>query len=228
MEKTMMKRIPEPELMNDPQQVALYAGPYLDNACWLFIQRFRKYFPGLIPTDAILDLGCGPAAIPLRLARYFPHCEVHGVEGAPRMLAYGKEAVQREDLGKQVQLFQGILPEPLLLPRERYGIIISNSFLHHLADPMILWNAIHKYGLPQAAILVIDLLRPTSEALAEFVVDTYVPDAPPLLRQDMLFSLHAAYTLDEVTAQLQAANLAETITLTMASPFQFAAYGYLN
>ncbi len=223
-----MQRIPEPELMNDPQQVALYAGPYLDNACWLFIQRFRKYFPGLTPTDAILDLGCGPAAIPLRLARHFPHCEIHGVEGAPRMLAYGKEAVQREDLGKQVHLFHGILPDTFPLPRERYEVIISNSFLHHLADPMILWNAIHKYGQSQAAILIIDLLRPTSEEQAELVIDTYIPDAPALLRQDMLRSLYAAYTLDEITAQLQKANLAEKMAVTMASTFQFAVYGYLN
>ncbi len=228
MEKTTMRRIPEPELMNDPQQVALYAGPYLDNACWLFIQRFRKYFPDLTPTDAILDLGCGPAAIPRRLARHFPHCQIHGVEGAPRMLAYGREAVQREDLGTRVHLFHGILPETFPLPRERYGIIISNSFLHHLADPMILWDAIQKYALPQAAILIIDLLRPKNEEVAEFVVDTYIPDAPPLLRQDMLVSLHAAYTMGEVTAQLQAANLAERIVLAMASPFQFAAYGYLR
>ncbi len=222
-----MKRIPEPELMNDPKQVAIYAGPYLDSACWLFIQRFRKYFPGLVPTDAILDLGCGPAAIPLALAGHFPHCEIHGVEGAPRMLAYGKEAVQRKGLEKQVHLFHGILPSTFPLPRERYEVVISNSFLHHLADPMVLWNAILKYGQTYAAILIIDLLRPTSEEAAEFVVDTYIPDAPPLLRKDMLLSLRAAYTLDEVTAQLQKANLAENLTLTMASPFQFAAHGYL-
>lgn len=223
-----MKRMPEPELMDDPQQVAIYADRYLDNACWLFVQRFRKYFPGLVLTDAILDLGCGPAAIPRSLARFFPHCEIHGVEGAPRMLAYGKEAVQREDLSERVHLFHGILPDNFFLPQEQYAVIISNSFLHHLADPMILWNAIHKYGLPHAAILIIDLLRPTSVESAKAVVDTYIPDAPPLLRQDMLLSLQAAYTMDEIAAQLQKANLAENFTLTMASPFQFAAYGFLS
>lgn len=222
-----MKRTPEPEFMNDPRQVDVYADRYLDSACWVFIQRFRKYFPGFT-TGTILDLGCGPAAIPRRLARLFPDCQIHGVEGAPRMLAYGREAVQREGLGEQIQLFPGILPDNFSLPRKQYAVIISNSFLHHLADPMILWNTIHKYGLPHAAILIIDLLRPASKERAEFVVDTYVPDAPPLLRQDMLLSLHAAYTLDEVAAQLQKANLAENLTLAMASPFQFAAYGYLS
>jgi ubiquinone/menaquinone biosynthesis C-methylase UbiE len=222
-----MKRIPEPELMNDPQQVAAYTGPALDNAYWIFIQRFRKLFPKPAAKDAILDLGCGPAVIPLRLAGLFPRCEIHGVDGSSRMLEYGREAVQGAGLEDRVRLFHGILPDNFGLPRERYEFVISNSFLHHLADPMVLWNAVQRYGLPHAGVLVVDLLRPADQEAAEFMVDTYVPDAPPLLRHDMLLSLRAAYTLEEISAQLRQADLAERLTLTMASPLQFAAFGYL-
>ncbi len=63
-----MKRIPEPELMDSPRQAAAYAGFALDSAYWLFMQLFNRYFPGLSPKSTILNLGCGPAAIPLRLA----------------------------------------------------------------------------------------------------------------------------------------------------------------
>lgn len=222
-----MRRIPEPELMDDPRQVAAYSGCCLDNAAWLFIQCLRRFFPGLVSNDAILDLGCGPAAIPLRLARLFPDCEIHGVEGARHMLTAGEEAVRREGLEKRVRLFHGILPGTFPLPRERYEMVISNSFLHHLADPMVLWQVIHQYGLPHAAVLVIDLVRPANEKAAELVVDTYLPGAPFLLRQDMLLSLRAAYTLEEVRAQLQKAALSPHLTLTMASPCQFAVHGYL-
>jgi ubiquinone/menaquinone biosynthesis C-methylase UbiE len=222
-----MQRIPEPELMDNPQQVAAFGGCCLDNATWLFVQCLRRFFPGLMPSEAILDLGCGPAAIPLRLARLFPRCEIHGVEGARRMLASGEEAVRREGLEKRVRLFHRILPTTFSLPRERYEMVISNSFLHHLADPMVLWRAIHRYGLPHAAVLVIDLVRPESEKAAELVIDTYLPGAPSLLRQDMLFSLRAAYTLEEVRAQMQKSALSPHLTLTMASPCQFAVYGYL-
>ena len=223
-----MKRVVEPELMNDPEQVEAYAGSDLDNAYWLFVQCFKKYFSQLILEGAMLDLGCGPAGIPLRLARRYPNCEIHGVDGAPRMLAYGRKAVQREGLEHQVHLFHGRLPSRLPLPRNRYEVIISNSFLHHLVDPMILWDAIHDYSLPNATILIIDLLRPTSDKAAQIVVDTYMPDAPPLLRQDMMHSLRAAFTLDEVTSQLQEAGLAGSLCLTMATPFQFAVYGNLT
>ncbi|MHB8788409.1 MAG: class I SAM-dependent methyltransferase [Desulfobulbaceae bacterium] len=222
-----MKRIPEPELMDDPEQVAAYAGHDLDNAYWLFVQCFHKYFPDLAPDGAILDLGCGPAAIPLRLARLFPSCEIHGLDGAPRMLEYGRQAVQREGLEHQVQLIHGILPEMVRMPRSRYGVIISNSFLHHLADPMILWNALLDYGLPNAAILIIDLLRPASKEHARTVVDKYMPEASPLLRQDMMSSLCAAFTLDEVASQLRQADLAGNLCLIKVTPIQFAVYGRL-
>lgn len=223
-----MKRVIEPELMNDPEQAAVYAGRDLDNAYRLFVYCFRKYFPGLMPEGAILDLGCGPAAIPLHLARLFPQCEIHGVDGAPCMLAFGRQAVLREGLEHQVHLFHGSLPHRLPVPRSRYEVIISNSFLHHLADPMILWDAIHEYGLPNAAILIVDLLRPTSDKQARMVVDRYMPDAPPLLRRDMMHSLRAAFTLDEVASQLREAGLDGSLCLTMATPFQFAVYGNLT
>lgn len=223
-----MQRIPEPELMDNPRQAAAYGGCCLDNAAWLFIQCLRRFFPGLLPNHAILDLGCGPAAIPLRLARLFPDCQIHGVEGARHMLTAGEEAVRREGMERRVRLFHGVLPGTFALPCERYEMVISNSFLHHLADPMVLWQAIHHYGLPHAAVLVIDLVRPASEKAAELVVDTYLPGAPSLLRQDMLLSLRAAYTLEEVRDQLHKAALLPHLALTMASPCQFAVYGYLT
>ncbi len=224
-----MQRTLEPELMNDPEQAAAYAGQALDNAGWLFIQYFRKYFRTLQPETTILDLGCGPAAIPLRLAGLFSDCRIHGVDGAPDMLALGHKAIIRAGLERQIQLFQGILPEVLPLPQRRYDIIISNSFLHHLADPTILWQTIRTYGRPGATVLIVDLLRPADHREAEFVVDQYVPDAPPMLHRDMLLSLHAAFTLDEVREQLNQAQIFADFTLGMAAtPFQFVLYGTLK
>ena len=222
-----MKRIPEPELMNAPEQAAVYAGTDLDNSYWLFEQCFRKFLPGLGPKNTILDLGCGPAALALRLARRFPDCEIHGVDGAQQMLTLGRKSIQRAGLEQQVTLIQGILPDSLNLPRNRYEVLISNSFLHHLADPMNLWHGVLAHGLPNAGVLIIDLLRPHNEEQARRITNSYLPDAPSILHRDMMHSLRAAFTMDEVASQLQAANLKQTLSLTMASPFQFAVYGKL-
>jgi hypothetical protein len=107
-------------------------------------------------------------------------------------------------------------------------MIVSNSFLHHLADPMVLWQAVRDYGLPDATILILDLLRPESEERLRTVVNKYMPDAPAMLRRDMTHSLRAAFTLDEVASQLRQAGLAESLCLEKATPFQFAVYGTLR
>ncbi len=225
----MMERIPEPEeLMDDPRQVEAYTGPHLDKGYWIFIQRFRKFFPRLAEKGAILDLGCGPAVIPLRLAGLLPKWEIHGVDGSPAMLSAGVEAVRKEGLEKRIRLIHGILPDDLVLPRSRYEAVVSNSFLHHLAEPMDLWQAIRRYGLPGAAVLVMDLVRPADEEAAELVIDTYVPGAPLKLRQDMLLSLRAAYTPAEISVQLERAGLSRSLQVATASPLQFAVYGHVE
>jgi SAM-dependent methyltransferase len=214
--------------MDDPDQATVYAGSDLDSAYYLFVWCFQKFFPDLASETDILDLGCGAAGIPLRLAKLLPYCRIDGVDGADHMLEHGRKAVQNANLGHRVKLFHGILPDSLDLPHSHYGAIVSNSFLHHLVDPMVLWNALGTYGEANAAILIVDLIRPSNKEDVQNVIEKYMPDAPPLLRRDMMNSLQAAFTMEEVTAQLQLAGLTEKLRLKRVSPFQFAAYGRLT
>ncbi len=223
-----MKRVLEPELMTDLAQASVYAGHDLEDAYWLFEQCFRKFFPDIESESTILDLGCGPAGIPIRLARRFPECQIHGVDGSPAMLEQAQTTVAEKALEQQIHLFCGRLPERLNLPLERYDVIVSNSFLHHLANPIVLWNGLIKYGGPNTAVLVIDLIRPETEEKIGYVIDHYLGDAPPLLQKDMELSLRAAFTLEEVHSQLGEANLLKCLTMVQVSPFQFALHGYLS
>ncbi len=52
-----------------------------------------------------------------------------------------------------------------------------------------------------------DLVRPESEAELERLVATYAADEPELLQRDFRASLHAAFTAEEVEAQLRDAEL---------------------
>ena len=223
-----MKRIPEPELMNDPAHAAVYAGNDLKDAYWLFEQCYLKFFPDIEPESTILDLGCGPAGIPIRLAQRFPECIIHGVDGAPAMLEQAQIAVTEKGLEQQIQLFCGTLPERLTLPRKQYDVILSNSFLHHLARPMVLWDGVLEYGGSKAAILVIDLIRPDTEEKLSSIIDHYMADAPSLLQRDMECSLRSAFTMTEVSSQLEEADLLQCLTVVQVSPFQFAVQGQLS
>ena len=63
------------------------------------------------------------------------------------------------------------------------------------------------------------------DARAEALVDEYAEGEPEVLRRDFLHSLHAAYTVDEVRAQLQAAGL-EGLSVRATSDRHLVVSGY--
>lgn len=201
-----MQRIPEPELMDDVVQAAAYAQADFEDAHARFIELFRAAFPDEAPTGNVLDLGCGPADITVRFARAFPHCVIHGVDGAAAMLDHGRQRIEREQLAQRIVLVHGHLPGAAL-PLASYDAVISNSLLHHLHDPAVLWRTLARYARPGAPLFVMDLKRPVSRAAAEALVQQYADGEPAILRHDFLHSLCAAYRPDEVAAQLRAAGL---------------------
>jgi hypothetical protein len=66
---------------------------------------------------------------------------------------------------------------------------------------------IKKYAQPETGIIIMDLLRPESTEAAKQLVKTYADNEPPILQQDFYNSLLAAFTLDEIKAQLKQAGL---------------------
>jgi hypothetical protein len=59
-----------------------------------------------------------------------------------------------------------------------YPTIISNSLLHHLHDPRVLWAVILRDGAPGADVFVMDLCRPESP---ERVAERWSPRIRPTL-----------------------------------------------
>jgi SAM-dependent methyltransferase len=201
-----MERTPEPELMNDAEQAAAYAFADFEEPHSRFIELFRETFPDEVVTGAVLDLGCGPGDITIRFVRAFPECVAHGVDGAAAMLAHGRSRLEREGLGERVRLIEGYLPGAAL-PLNGYDAVISNSLLHHLHDPMVLWQTLTAYVKPGAPVFIMDLLRPADRKQAQALVDEYAANEPDVLRHDFFHSLLAAYRCDEVAEQLRAAGL---------------------
>lgn len=203
-----MQRTPEPELMDDAAQALAYARADFAAPHSRLIELLRERFPALSERGAALDLGCGPADISLRFARAFPGWSVDGLDGSAPMLALGREAIEAAGLASRVRLVQAYLPDGDA-PRPRYELILSNSLLHHLRDPFVLWQCTRRWAAPGAAVFVVDLLRPASPEAARQLVEQYVAGEPEVLRHDFHHSLHAAYRCDEVREQLRVAGLAQ-------------------
>lgn len=201
-----MERIPEPELMDDVAQARAYAEADFEAPHSMFVEVFRERFPGFVPSGYVLDLGCGPADITRRFAEAFPDCRVDGVDGAAAMLAHGERVICERGLADRVRLVHGQLPGAAL-PRERYDLVISNSLLHHLHAPEVLWVEVKRRARPGAPVFIMDLMRPDSPETAEAMVEAYAADEPEVLRRDFHHSLLAAFRPAEVREQLAAAAL---------------------
>jgi SAM-dependent methyltransferase len=201
-----MRRIPEPELMDEAEQARAYAEADFSEPNERFVGYFEARFPE-VTCGNVLDLGCGPGDIVLRLAARHAGLCVHGLDGSPAMLRHACERLLASpELGGRVQFVAGLLPGAAL-PLPRYDAVISNSLLHHLHDPSVFWQAVREAGAPGAAVLVMDLFRPASEAAARELVTQYAANEPEVLQRDFAASLCAAFEPDEVRAQLRACGL---------------------
>ncbi len=200
-----MQRRPEPELMDDPAQAQAYAQADFTEPHERFVALFREHCTGHAPRQ-VLDLGCGPGDICRRFARAYPSCEIHGLDGAQAMLEVGQALLDGTPEAHRIRLLHRYLPQETP-PLASYDTVISNSLLHHLEDPMALWQCIDRYCAAGGAVFVMDLLRPADEGVAHVLVERYSGGEPDLLKRDFFHSLCAAYRADEVAEQLCSAGL---------------------
>jgi ubiquinone/menaquinone biosynthesis C-methylase UbiE len=220
-----MQRVPEAELMDDPVQAKAYARADFSEPHNRFVELFRQRCGALL-TGTILDLGCGPGDICRRFAQAFGECRIHAVDASAPMLELGRRACRAAQLHHRIAFFQALLPDASL-PRQHYPVILSNSLLHHLRQPDTLWNSIRRFGHQGTVVFVMDLLRPESVREVDRLVDLYAGSEPHILRRDFRNSLCAAYTPDEVTAQLKSHKL-EHLDLEIVSDRHFVVSGLLQ
>lgn len=199
-----MDRILEPELMDDPLQAEAYARADFAEENQGFVDRFRDYFPDF-SEGFVLDLGCGPADIPIRFAKLYPACQVVGIDASVPMIRLGEQAVKQAGLADRITLRCERIDA---VPGARIvDAALSNSLLHHLPNPLQFWHKLRLLVKPGSPVLVMDLLRPESPEAAQAIVDQYAAGEPDILRRDFYHSLLAAFTEDEVTTQLARMNL---------------------
>ncbi len=201
-----MERVPEPELMLDPAQAAAYAAADFAEPHARFVAVLLARHATLPPRGRALDLGCGPGDVTFRLARALPAWHIDALDGSPAMLELARRATE-PTLRHRVRFHAATLPEEGP-PDTAYDLVMSNSLLHHLHDPSVLWSAVIRWGAPGGAVFVMDLRRPDSDAAARAVVDRYASSEPEVLRTDFHHSLRAAYRPEEVRLQLAGGVLA--------------------
>ena len=202
----MLKRQVEPELMNATDQVEAYAAADFSHSDQALVEWIAHRFPAGLG-ERLIDLGCGPGNIALLLVKRWPQLEVLGVDGAPKMLAVAKERAKflPLDQARRLEWQQACLPDPTLPGGA--SAVVSNSLLHHLHEPAVLWNSIKHVAAPGCVVVIHDLRRPHNEEGLQQLVERHAATAPAVLKRDYEASLRAAFSAEEVQQQLQQAQL---------------------
>lgn len=222
-----MKRRLEPELMDGEEQALAYAEADFSEANTLFIDLLRTTWGNALQGAQAIDLGCGPADIPRRLLTAYPTARCDAVDGSAAMLRHARAALAAwPSVAARCRLIEERIPTHSLTPAS-YDLILSNSLLHHLHEPQVLWQEIRRLARPRARVLVMDLMRPPSAGWVESLVATYAADAPEILKRDFRNSLYAAFEPAEVVAQLRTAGL-HTLEVAVVSDRHLAVSGVLD
>ncbi|MEG3959016.1 methyltransferase domain-containing protein [Microcoleus sp. herbarium2] len=198
-----MQRILEPEVMDTSEEAIEYDAMDFTAVNTAFAQRTSELGP---QSGLVLDAGTGTARIPILICQKCPQLQIIASDLSKNMLLIASKNVEQAGLQKQVSLE---LADSKQLPYQhgQFDMVISNSIVHHLPNPLPFFLEIKRVLKPNGAILIRDLFRPADEATMNALVDSIGDDYDK--HQKMLFrdSLHAAFTLDEVKEIVQNAGL---------------------
>ncbi|KAA1259709.1 Demethylrebeccamycin-D-glucose O-methyltransferase [Rubripirellula obstinata] len=156
----------------------------------------------------VVDLGCGPADIPIKLVTRIQELgqeleqdvQVMGIDFEPEMLTIAKEEIDFAGMIGQIILEQADASNLVGFDDAMADTVISNTFLHHLDHPVKGMAEAVRILKPSGRLFIRDLYRPETAAQVEDLVALHAGnennDAKQMLRQ----SLHAALTLEEITS----------------------------
>lgn len=201
-----MKRIPEPELMDDPEQALAYGRADFEEPHSYFIRLLKEHSQLPCGINAVLDMGCGTGDITFRVGREFSDSVIDAIDGSAAMLFYAnEELVRKPEFEGRIHFLHGKIQE--FTPDKLYDLIVSNSLLHHIPDPAEFWSAVKRLSAAGTRVFIMDLIRPGAAEEAWRLVETYSPEEPEILKRDFYNSLLAAFEVGEVKRQLEEAGL---------------------
>jgi len=219
-----MPREPEPEWMDLAEEAEAYAQADFADVNQRFVERLVELAGPRESAEAV-DLGTGPADIPIRLVRARPGWRVVAVDASGPMLDLARRDVDAAGLTGSVVLLQADA-KAIPLPDAGFDVVFSNSILHHLNETDALWGQVRRLAGPGATVLLRDLARPPGPEQARKIVDEYAGDESALLQEEFYRSLLAAYTPDEVREQLDRAGLGG-LEVAMVSDRHLDVFGHL-
>jgi ubiquinone/menaquinone biosynthesis C-methylase UbiE len=200
----MLARILEPEVMDSELEAVDYDAMDHSTVNRVFVDDFLAAWDGTMP---VLDVGTGTGQIPIELCRRSPAARVVAIDLAEHMLQVGRRNVAQADLQDRLTL-QRVDAKAMPYPDGSFRALMSNSIIHHIPDPQRVFSEMKRMVAPGGVLFVRDLLRPADEGALRQLVDLYAAGANKHQRQMFADSLHAALTVAEAAALVEALGFA--------------------
>ena len=204
-----MDRILEPEVMDSFEDAEAYDAMDLTEVNIAFVERVLELGAG---EGRFLDVGTGPAAIPIMLAQRLHAVEVIGIDLSPNMLELGDFHITEAGLTDRITLAQADAKD-LPYPSQFFDAVLSNSMIHHIPDPLPMLREVSRVIRSDGLILIRDLIRPETTETALGFVEQYASGATPYQKKLFYESFLAAFTILEVEDMLAQVNLPGTVVL---------------
>jgi SAM-dependent methyltransferase len=202
-----MQRVPERELMDGREEARNYAGAKFPDVTGDVVERlFELSADRSDRAQTMIDLGTGPATIPIGIAKARPLWQITALDASKEMIKIATIATKMAGLLDRVHPHLADA-KATGLPERSFDIVFCNNFLHHMPDPVPLWREIKRLARPGGLIYVRDLVRPPDEKAARGIVEEFAADKPESFRIGYYDSLLSAFLVEEVQEQLAKAGL---------------------
>lgn len=145
----------------------------------------------------LLDVGTGTAQIPIELCKRNPEVRIMAIDLAASMLDLAIQNIDIAGFRNQIQLGQ-VDAKDSGYEDEMFDAVISNSIIHHIADPATTISEMIRTTRVGGVIFVRDLMRPKAAETVDSLVATYAGDESDYSRRLFCDSLHASLTISEM------------------------------
>lgn len=187
-------RIPESTpLMLDVNQCEAYNN-HTSNPATLdeYIHTYKTLIG--ITEGTVIDLGSGSCNFVIALAQNFPNLNFVCYENSPAMIKIATDNINSAGLNSKICLIENDIFNAV----GNYDVALANRLLHHIDKTKEFWKLINSLS---KNILVIDIDRPPKYLIDRIKESNEYKD--DIYKEDLISSLQAAYSLEEVTKQIE-------------------------